>query len=100
MRIQWDHSLFAFYRDLVALRRRSVTLQRGGFQMLAVEADTFAYQREGREDRFIVIAHRGSSPRPAGSLAVAHGGIADGTRFVEFFSKQTAEVVNGMLMRS
>ena len=94
---RWDHSLFAFYRDLIALRRRSATLQRGGFQMLAVEADTFAYQREGRDNRFLVIAHRGTTPRPATPLPVAHGGIADGSRFVERFSGQEAQVSGGAL---
>jgi alpha-glucosidase len=94
---QWDQSLFAFYQDLIALRRRSHVLQRGGFQMLAVEADTFAYQRDSTDGRILVIAHRGSSPRPAGGLPVAHGGIADGTRFVEHFSGQQAVVTNGAL---
>jgi alpha-glucosidase len=94
---RWDHSLFAFYRDLIALRRGSATLQRGGFQMLAVEPDTFAYQREGRDNRFLVIAHRSSTPRPAIPLPVAHGGIADGSRFVERFSGQEARVSSGAL---
>ena len=42
---QWDRSLFDFYKDLIAFRRRSTVLQRGGFQVLAVEEDTFAYKR-------------------------------------------------------
>jgi alpha-glucosidase len=95
---QWNHRLFDFFRDLVALRRRSGILQRGGFQMLAVEEDTFAYQRESREGRMLVIAHRGEQPRPAGSLPMAHGGIPDGARFIEHFSGQPVIVQNGMLM--
>ncbi|MBI5959340.1 MAG: maltodextrin glucosidase [Chloroflexi bacterium] len=94
---QWDHALFNFYRDLVALRRRSSILKQGGFQMLTVETDTFAYQREATEGRVIVIAHRGSTPRPAGSLSVAHGGIPNGTRFIEHFSGYEAVVSGGVL---
>ncbi len=96
-RSQWDAALFAYYRDLVALRRSSPVLRRGGFQMLAVEADTFAYQREGRAERIIVVAHRGKQPRPAGDLPVAHGDVPDGARFVERFSGREAVVREGAL---
>ncbi len=94
---QWDRSLLAFYRDLIAFRRRSPILQYGGFQMLAVEEDTLAYQREGEDGRILVVAHRAPQPRPAADLPVAHGGIPDGTRFVERFSGREAVVVNGSL---
>ncbi|MBU0494797.1 MAG: maltodextrin glucosidase [Chloroflexi bacterium] len=94
---QWDHSLLAFTRNLVALRRRSPALQHGGFQMLAVERDTLAYQREGLAGRVLVVAHRCATPRPAGPLPVAHGGIPNGTRLGEVFSGQEAVVKNGAL---
>lgn len=93
----WDQSLLAFYRDLIALRRRSPILQYGGLQMLVVEEETLAYQREGVDGRIIVIAHRAQQSRPAGGLPVAHGGIADGTRFVEHFSGREAVVGKGSL---
>lgn len=94
---QWNHSLFGFYQSLIALRRQSHALKRGGFQMLAIEADTFVYQRDSTEDHVIVVAHRGSTPRPAGPLPVAHGGIPDGARFVEHFSGQECTVQGGAL---
>ncbi len=93
----WDRSLLAFHQDLVALRRSSPVLQRGGFQILAVEPDTLAYQREGKEGRILVVAHRGEAPRPAGPLPVAAGGIPDGARFVEHFSGAQAAVHGGAL---
>jgi alpha-glucosidase len=93
----WNHDLFNFYRDLIDLRRHSPVLQRGGFQMLAVERDTFVYQREGLEGHIIVVAHRGERPRPAGGLSMAHAGLADGTRLVEHFGGQNAKVVDGNL---
>ena len=93
----WDQDLRAFYQELMRLRRESTVLQRGGFQILAVEEDLLAYQREGENGRFLVIAQRSATPRPAGSLPVAHGGILDGTEFVEHFSGQTAVVADGQL---
>lgn len=94
---RWNHNLLHFFRDLITLRRQSPALQRGGFQMLWLDDETFAYQRESSKDRIMVIAHRGETPRPAGTLPVAHGGIPDGTRFVEHFSHRQAIVENGML---
>ncbi len=103
---EWNQDLLQFYKDLIRLRRETAVLQTGGFQMLAVEPDTFAYQREGenacteqsRSGRFLIIAHRAPTPRPARPLPVAHGGIANGTRFVEQFSGQEAIVQNGSLL--
>jgi alpha-glucosidase len=94
---RWNAGLLALYRDLIALRRSSPVLQEGGFQMLLIEPDTFAFQREGTTGRVLVIAHRGERSRLAGPMAVAHGGIADGTRFVERFSGQVAVVKGGEL---
>lgn len=94
---RWNHELLAFHRRLIALRRGSPVLQQGGFQVLAAETDTFAFQREHPEGRALVIGHRSPAPRPAGPLPVAHGGIADGARFVELFSGQEATVANGAL---
>jgi alpha-glucosidase len=93
----WHQDLLAFHKDLIALRRSSEALQQGGFQVLAVEPDTLVYQRESRQGRILVVAHRALQPRPAGPLPVAHGGIPDGAIFVEHFSGQQAVVENGAL---
>jgi alpha-glucosidase len=94
---RWDAKLLAFYRELIALRRASPLMQEGGFQMLAVEPDTFAYQREGTEGRLLVVAHRAERPRPAGPIEVAQGGIPDGLELVERFSGKTAVTKDGKL---
>lgn len=94
---RWNHGLLAFYRSLIQLRKESAVLQDGGFQMLLIEPDTFVYQREGKNGRILVTAHRNPKPRPAGLLPVAHGGIPDGTRFIEHFSRQEMVVANGAL---
>lgn len=93
----WDHDLLHFHRQLIALRRSSPILQRGGFQMLLVDKDTFAYQRAAKSGCIIVVAHRGTQPRPPQGLRVDHGGIPDGAHFIELFSGQGARVINGHL---
>jgi alpha-glucosidase len=94
---RWDHDLLAFYQNLIALRKESTALQRGGFQILLTEPDTLAYQRDSLTERIIVVAHRAEAPRPAQPLPVTHGGIADGAQFTEHFTGQTLTVENGML---
>ena len=94
---KWNRSLLAIYRSLIELRRSSPVLQRGGFQILAAEQDTLAYQRDSEAGRIIVVAHRSATPRPAAPLPVAHGGIPDGTCFVEHFSGHKAIVENGAI---
>ncbi len=94
---RWDQDLLAFHRQLITLRRQSPVLQTGGFQVLLVEPDTFAYQREGDRGRVLVIAHRHETPRPAAPLTLAHSNIPDGTVFREFFTGQTITTHNGQL---
>lgn len=95
---KWNRNLLDIYRRLIALRKRSVALQRGGFQILAAETDTVAYQREDHDEHLLVVAHRGPQPRPAGPLPVAHGGIADGARFVEALTGKQSRVEGGCLL--
>ncbi|MEI2691826.1 MAG: hypothetical protein V9H69_19845 [Anaerolineae bacterium] len=73
-------------------------MQQGGFQMLAVEPDSFAFQRATAAERVLVVAHRGQQPRPAGPLPVAHGGIPDGVRFTELWSGTEAVTADGKLL--
>lgn len=94
---RWNQDLLSFHKALVALRRQSLVLQEGGFQILAAEADTVAYVREWGRGRIIVVAHRSETARPEQGLPVAHAGIPDGTRFMEFFDKRTLTVSGGML---
>ncbi|GAP15346.1 glycosidase [Longilinea arvoryzae] len=93
----WNHALLEDYRRLIHLRRTSPALSEGGFQILAVEKDSFGFLRDADQEQIIVTAHRGASPRPAGSLAVAQGGIEDGAEFVEFYNNRHALVASGRL---
>jgi alpha-glucosidase len=93
----WNRDLLAFYKKLIALRRRSSVLQRGGFQVIATGEDLIAYQREKPEGRILTIAQRNAGVRPAGPLPVAHAGIPNQTCFVEYFSGMEVVVENGHL---
>ncbi len=94
---EWNHDLLTFHKQLIALRKESEALRRGGFEVLLAEDDTFVYQRESIHDRMLVIAHRDETPRPSALIPVAHGGISDGTTFANVFTSETAVVENGML---
>jgi alpha-glucosidase len=93
---RWNQPLHNYHRELIRLRRSSPALRRGGFQLLLTEPETIAYQRETADDRVLVIAHRAEEPRPAGGLPLAHGGVADGARFVDLSGNELV-VHNGAL---
>ncbi|HLY94475.1 MAG TPA: alpha-amylase family glycosyl hydrolase, partial [Gaiellaceae bacterium] len=54
----WDHALLAEYRKLIALRRSSDALARGGIRFVHVGADAIAYLRETRGERLLCLAAR------------------------------------------
>lgn len=93
----WDTNLRDTYRQLIALRRSAPALLDGGFQMLAIEEDTFAYLRDHDDDLIVVVAHRGETPRPAGPLLVKHGGVPNGTILRELFTGREETVREGRL---
>ena len=94
----WNKPLHAYHRDLIHLRRRSSALQCGGFQLLLVEEDTIAYQRDSADERILVFAHRGAEPRPAGGVPIAHAGVPDGARFADPLSGLEVVVSDGGLL--
>jgi alpha-glucosidase len=96
-RSTWDHDLRALYQTLIQLRKTSPALIAGGFQVLLIEENTFAYLRDSDRESLIIVAHRGVVNRSAGLLPVAHGAIADGTEFVEVISGARVTVENGHL---
>lgn len=92
-----DRSLYEYHKQLLRFRRDSAALQRGGFQVLLVEPETVAYQRESLGERVVVVAHRAETPRPPGPLSMTNAGVADGARFVDLFSGTELTVQSGML---
>jgi alpha-glucosidase len=54
----WDKNLLAGYRRLIALRRSSDALARGGSRWVHVDDDCVAYLRETRDERLLCVASR------------------------------------------
>lgn len=94
---KWNESLLEDYRRLIHLRRSAPALIEGGFQVLFVETDLFAFLRDAEAQQIIVAANRSPHTRPAFCLNVAMGGIEDGAAFIEFFSGRCLVVENGCL---
>ena len=55
---EWDASLLDGYRRLIALRRASRALARGGIRYVHVSDDAIAYVREARDDAVLCLATR------------------------------------------
>jgi len=54
----WDEGLLETYRRLIALRRGSRALARGGIRYVHVGDDAIAYLRESRSERVLCLASR------------------------------------------
>ena len=59
---EWDEALLAEYRRLIALRRSSEALARGGIRYAHVGDDAIAYLRETPSERLLCLATRVSGP--------------------------------------
>jgi len=55
----WDTALLAGFRKLIALRRTSPALARGGMRYAYVDADVICYVRETEDERLLCLASRG-----------------------------------------
>jgi alpha-glucosidase len=56
----WDERLLAEYRRLIALRRSSDALARGGMRYVHADDDAIVYLRETRAERLLCLAARAS----------------------------------------
>ncbi len=65
----WDTALLEEYRRLIALRRSSDALARGGIRYAFVGEEAIAYLRESRRERLLCLASRSSHPPISLSLA-------------------------------
>ncbi|HEX6700703.1 MAG TPA: glycoside hydrolase family 13 protein [Gaiellaceae bacterium] len=69
----WDTDLLETYRRLIALRRSSDALARGGIRYLLADDDAIVYLRETRSERVLCAAKRAAHPfRPAGASELEH----------------------------
>lgn len=75
----WDGPLFEEYAALVALRRSSDALARGGLRYVHVSDDAIAYLRESRDERLLCLAARAPHDPvvvPFAQLETLYGGDA------------------------
>lgn len=57
-REEWDRETFRVYRDLIALRRSSEALRRGGFRWVHIGDDVLVWLRETADERILVQVAR------------------------------------------
>src|SRR5207247_2251007 len=77
----WDDTFLENVRALIALRRSSEALGRGGLRWVHVSDDAIAYLRETRDDRLLCLAARAPHQpveTPFGELETLFGEDADG----------------------
>jgi alpha-glucosidase len=58
----WDEELLAEYKRLIAIRRASPALARGGIRYAVVADDAIAYLRESPDERLLCLAARADHP--------------------------------------
>lgn len=73
----WDTELLETYRGLVALRRSSRALARGGIRYAHVSADAIAYLREAPWETVLCLASRAAHEPVRIPLAALGGGALD-----------------------
>jgi alpha-glucosidase len=66
---QWDDVVLGHYRELMALRRSSPALARGGIRYAFVDEDVIGYLRETAGERLLCLASRGGHEPVRLSLA-------------------------------
>src|SRR5262249_46557999 len=77
----WDEELFAEYKRLIALRRSSDALARGGIRYLVATDDVLLYLRETKLERVLCLASRAPHDAitvPCGGLETLYGEDAPG----------------------
>lgn len=64
-----DHSIFAAYRDTLALRNQHAALRRGDYRVLETRDDSqlFVFQRELGDERFVIAINRGKGEATLGN---------------------------------
>jgi alpha-glucosidase len=85
----WDRGLLEGFRKLIALRRTSPALARGGLRYAYVDADVISYLRETEGERLLCLASRSSHGPVALPLALL------GSREIEPVTGAEAAVEDG-----
>lgn len=73
----WDTELLGAYRRLIALRRSSRALARGGIRYAHVDPDAIVYLRETADERVLCLARRREGAPVRLSLELLGGSVLD-----------------------
>lgn len=94
---RWDLDLLEYYKKLIALRKTSPALQVGGFQILMVERDAFAFARDAGGEKIIIICNRGEEI-DVQKIDLGQAGLPGYSVWVDLFSGQEITAFNGELI--
>ena len=82
---QWDQETLEFYRKLIALRRGSLALARGEFEVLHYEQDLLVFARVLGDEWVLVTANRSETPHPPLRLDLPALNLGDEREFLPLF---------------
>jgi len=82
----WDQDLLGFYQKLIALRKSSLVLAEGAFQILFGDEDMLLYQRLLGNEHIVVSANRSQRVIPARELNLPEAAFTAPSTFEGFFS--------------
>jgi len=91
----WNGELHSYFKTLIHLRRSSLALCQGGFQLVYAHENTVAFIREAPQERMLVIARRASDGLVA--LPVQHADLPDGTHLYEMLTGMEEVISDGKL---
>jgi alpha-glucosidase len=82
----WDQDLLNFYRQLIALRKRSPVLAEGAFQVLYGNEDMLLYQRVLGDEHILVSANRSHKTLLPQTLHLPQAALPTSAIYEGFFS--------------
>ena len=83
--LEWDKEILAFYKELIALRKSSSALTRGGLRFLEIQNDYLIYLRESKQEKLLICVARASCENVSVDLKSA--GIASLEKILGFRSQ-------------
>ncbi len=93
----WDHDMLEHHQRLIAIRRASPALQRGGFQILHAAGDLIVFQRQALDERMIVAVWRGEDDMPPSDIDAKLADLAEGEALVDLLAGHSWQVSEGRL---
>jgi len=93
---EWDVDMLAFTKQVIEIRKSSDAFKTGGFQVIYGEGDTVAFMRESKDEKWLIIGHRGTDDTTI-ELSLDGIGLVDGTILKDTLSDTQVTVMNSQL---